>query len=104
MKDLPRDPALALWLGAQIPASMAWMLEAAGLEATGPKGAARAHGLAVVWLAAVRAWEKDDTQDLSPTMAALDRALDRADKAARSLGLGRDASPSPDTEAPREEI
>lgn len=98
MKDLPRDPALALWLAAQMPAAMAWMLEAAGLEATGPKGAARAHGLAAVWLAAVRAWEKDDSQDLSPTMAALDRALDRADKAARSLGLGRDATPSGDTE------
>jgi AcrR family transcriptional regulator len=97
MRDLPRDPALALWLAAQMPASMAWMLEAAGLEAGGPKGAARAHGLAVVWLAALRAWEKDETQDLSPTMAALDRALDRADKAARSLGLGREEAGETDT-------
>ncbi|MCX8133559.1 MAG: TetR family transcriptional regulator [Roseococcus sp.] len=97
MRDLPRDPALALWLAAQMPASMAWMLEAAGLEAGGPKGAARAHGLAVVWLAALRAWEKDETQDLSPTMAALDRALDRADKAARTLGLGREEASKTDT-------
>ncbi len=104
MRDLPRDPALALWLAAQMPASMAWMLEAAGLEAGGPRGAARAHGLAVVWLAALRAWEKDETQDLSPTMAALDRALDRADKAARSLGLGREEAPAPDTALKQEEI
>jgi AcrR family transcriptional regulator len=104
MKDLPRDPALALWLAAQLPCAMAWMLEAAGLEATGPKGAARAHGLAAVWLAALRAWEKDDTQDLSATMAALDRALDRADRAARSLGLGRDAAPDPDTQPKPEGI
>ncbi|WP_027283514.1 hypothetical protein [Rubritepida flocculans] len=104
MRDLPRDPALALWLAAQMPASMAWMLEAAGLEAGGPRGAARAHGLALVWLAALRAWEKDETQDLSPTMAALDRALDRADKAARSLGLGREEAPAPDTALKQEEI
>jgi len=89
MRDLPRDPLLALWLATEQPRSMRWMLEAAGLEATGPRGALRAHGLGAVWLAALRAWEKDESEDLSATMAALDRALDQADKAARSLGLGR---------------
>lgn len=90
MRDLPRDPLLGLWLAAELPRTMRWMLEAAGLEATGPKGALRAHGLGVVWLATLRAWEKDESEDLSATMAALDRALDQADKAARSLGLGRE--------------
>lgn len=90
MRDLPRDPFLALWLATEQPRTMRWMLEAAGLEATGPKGALRAHGLGVIWLATLRAWEKDESEDLSATMAALDRALDQADKAARSLGLGRE--------------
>ncbi|MBB3897107.1 TetR family transcriptional regulator [Roseococcus suduntuyensis] len=90
MHDLPRDPFLALWLATEQPRTMRWMLEAAGLEATGPKGALRAHGLGVIWLATLRAWEKDESEDLSATMAALDRALDQADKAARSLGLGRE--------------
>jgi len=90
MRDLPRDPLLALWLASEQPRTMAWMLEAAGIDAGGPKGALRAHGLGVVWLATLRAWEKDESEDLSATMAALDRALDQADKAARSLGLGRE--------------
>jgi len=90
MHDLPRDPLLALWLAAEQPRSMAWMLEAAGIEAGGARGALRVHGLGVVWLATLRAWEKDESADLSATMAALDRALDQADKAARSLGLGRE--------------
>jgi AcrR family transcriptional regulator len=100
MRDLPRDPLLALWLAAEQPRSMAWMLEAAGLEAAGPKGALRAQGLGVVWLATLRAWEKDDSEDLTATMAALDRALDQADRAARSLGLGREETPRHDTQTP----
>ncbi len=92
MRDLPRDPLLALWLASEQPRAMAWMLEAAGIDAGGPKGALRAHGLGAVWLATLRAWEKDESEDLSATMAALDRALDQADKAARSLGLGREES------------
>lgn len=97
MRDLPRDPLLALWLASEQPRTMRWMLEAAGLEATGPKGAFRAHGLGVVWLATLRAWAKDESEDLSATMAALDRALDQADRAARSLGLGREEASQHDT-------
>jgi hypothetical protein len=66
---------------------MARMLEAAELGSSGAAGTARAIGLAGVWLATLRAWKTDDTVDLGPTMAALDRALDRAEQAARSLGL-----------------
>jgi hypothetical protein len=72
------------------------MLEAAGLEASGPAGLLRVQGLGVVWLAAIRAWDKDETEDLSATMAALDRALDQADRAARMFRL---APPSTDASA-----
>ena len=40
-----------------------------------------------VWLATLRAWTRDDTADLGATMAALDRALDRAEQVARALRL-----------------
>lgn len=87
MHDLPTTPLLALWLATRTLPSMAWMLEAAGLDATGPSGILRTKGLGTVWLAALRAWEKDESADLSATMAALDRALDRADRVARMFGF-----------------
>ena len=85
--DLRRDPLLALLLAAELPGSMAWMLEAAGLAPSGLPGLLRVKGLAGVWLATVRAWAKDESQDLGATMAALDRALDQAERLARSLGM-----------------
>lgn len=92
--DLPRTPILGLWLAGQLPVSMAWMLEAAGLPASGVKGALRVQGLGLVWLATLRAWAEDDGADLSATMAALDRALDQADRAARWLSLGEGEAPA----------
>ncbi len=85
--DLGRDPLLAVLLLAELPRSMAWMLEAAELDGSGLAGLARRKGLTAVWLATLRAWARDDTRDLGPTMAALDRALDRAEQVARSLRL-----------------
>ncbi|MFL1463522.1 TetR family transcriptional regulator [Roseococcus sp. DSY-14] len=101
LDDLPRAPLAALALAPHLAASMAWMLEAAGLEASGPKGLARIQGLTLVWLSAVRAWQEDDSTDLSATMAALDKALDRAEKAARWLRLdGPEAEAPPVAEPP----
>ncbi|MBR0655096.1 TetR family transcriptional regulator [Plastoroseomonas arctica] len=101
LDDVRRDPFLALFLGPRILGSMGWMLEAAELDSSFPAGAWRAPGLAVVWLATVRAWRADDSPDLGSTMAALDRALDRAEGVARSLRLPiadaepEDAAPPP---------
>ena len=82
------DPVLALALFSGLPRSMAWMLEAARIGTDGFAGALRANGLAAVWLYTLRAWARDNTEDLGPTMAALDRALERAEQTARTLGLG----------------
>jgi ubiquinone biosynthesis protein COQ9 len=82
------DPFLAFALASGLPGSMAWMLEAAQIGTNGFAGALRAQGLAAAWLYTVRAWARDTTEDLGPTMAALDRALDRAEQAARTIGLG----------------
>lgn len=110
LRALPRTPLLALWLAPRQASSMAWMLEAAGLEAAGPAGALRVQGLGAVWLAALRAWEKDESEDLSGTMAALDRALDQADRVARWLRMAprepaAEAEPTgPDAEASPEAV
>jgi AcrR family transcriptional regulator len=84
-RDLRRDPGSALAGAPQLGRSMAWMLEAAGLSASGLRGCLRVAGLSGVWLSASRAWLTDDTPDLSRTMAALDKALSRADELARTV-------------------
>jgi hypothetical protein len=86
-RDMRTDPFLALMLAPQLAASMSWMLEAARIDAGGVKGALRVKGLCGVWLATLRSWEADDGADLGQTMAALDKALDKAESVARTLRL-----------------
>jgi hypothetical protein len=90
------DPALGLFLGRLSARSMGWLLEAAGMSATGLRGQLRAKGLLAVWLWAVRAWREDESADLSATMTATDTALDRAGQLARYIG--DDAPPAEDGE------
>lgn len=85
LSALPTDPAASMLLYAGTLRSMTWLLEGAGVPATGIAGAVRAHGLLAVWLYALRVWEQDHSPDLSSTMAAVDRGLDRAMQAERSL-------------------
>ncbi|MGX9964061.1 TetR family transcriptional regulator [Roseomonas sp. F4] len=87
MSDMRRDGVLAVALLPILQGSMARMLEAAELDSSGLQGRLRATGLVGVWLMTLRAWEQDDSVDLGTTMAALDRALDRAEQTARSLRL-----------------
>jgi AcrR family transcriptional regulator len=67
--------------------TMARMAQAAGVDTTGVGGAVRVAGLVVVYLAALRVWLEDESPDLSKTMAALDRYLDRAGQLAGTFGL-----------------
>ncbi len=97
-RELPFHPILTLLLGAGMERSMGWMLEAAGISSQGPAGLARIKGLTAVWVYTLNAWMKDESTDLAATMAALDRALDRADQVARSLDRGARARPAPVTE------
>ena len=99
-EDMRRDPALALALAPHIGIAMRWMLEAAEVEAKSCEARLLALGLAGVWLATIRAWARDDSPDMGATMAALDSALDRAERIARPLGLLRnEATPLPAGEA-----
>ncbi len=87
LEELRGEPAVAVTLLATLPRSMARLLEAAEIEASGLFGAVRVQGTTGIWLATVRAWVQDDSADLGATMAALDRALDRAEQIARSVRL-----------------
>ena len=89
MRDLQADPLLTVLLLAELLRSMAWMLEAAELDTSGVAGLARRKGRTAEWLARLRAWARDGSEDLGPTMAALDRGRDRAEPVARSLRLDR---------------
>ncbi len=95
---LPRNPGLTLMLTAATAGSMAWLLEAAGIPASGVRGGLRVQGLTAAWLYTLRAWQSDESEDLAATMAALDKALDRAVQAEAWLRPGRE-QPLPDDTA-----
>jgi ubiquinone biosynthesis protein COQ9 len=80
LRALPTEPPTALLLACATRTSMRWMLQAAGVTATGPRGALQVQGLVAVWLWGMRAWERDTSEDLTSTMAAIDTALGRADR------------------------
>ena len=79
------DPGTGLLLYGATLRSMKWLLDGAGIPSGGVVGALRVHGLMALWLYAVRAWEADESADLSATMAAVDRGLDRAIQAENML-------------------
>lgn len=94
MQALRRDPGLSLLLAGATVRSMTWMLDAAEVPSSGLTGALRAQGLAAVWAYALRAWETDESSDLSATMAALDKALARAMEAEAMLPGHQHEAPS----------
>ena len=81
--DLAADPLAALRLVPRMADSMAWMLEAAGIDGGGWRGRLRANGLAIVYLATLRVWLDDESADGAKTMAALDRALRQGERGLR---------------------
>ena len=99
LRHLPADPPTALALAAATHGSLGWMLEGAGIGASGPRGQLRCKGLLAVWLWTLRAWQRDDSEDLSATMAALDQALSRAEQVESWLG-GRRETGAPAPESP----
>lgn len=87
LKSFTLDPKQAVISCPHLGRSMSWMLEAAGIDTSGIKGAIRVAGLTIVYLNATRHWMTDDSADLSKTMAALDRSLDKAERCANTFML-----------------
>jgi len=79
------NPPLAFALNGLAVRSQQWMLTAAGIDASGPRGMVRAQGLALLYGSVLRTWIHDDDPGLSRTMAALDRALERGQRFAGLL-------------------
>lgn len=84
LRSARRDPAFALALNAMAVRSQQWMLTAAGIGASGPKGMVRAQGLALLFANVLRTWV-DDEDDNTRTLAALDRELGRGQRFAGLL-------------------
>jgi AcrR family transcriptional regulator len=85
LRSARRNPPLALALNAMAVRSQQWMLTAAGISASGPRGVFRAQGLAMLFASVLRAWIHDDDPGHARTMAALDRALARGQRFAGYL-------------------
>jgi AcrR family transcriptional regulator len=84
LREFGGDPVAAAALLGALGRSMAWMLEAAKVPATGPLAPLRVTALGALYAACFRTWLFDEGADSPRTMAALDQHLRRAE---RWLGL-----------------
>ncbi len=73
------DPLAACCGLGRLAKSMAATLEAAGFSTTGCRGVLRIKGLSAIYLATLRVWLRDDSEDMAKTMAHLDKQLARVD-------------------------
>ncbi|MDX1709789.1 MAG: TetR family transcriptional regulator [Rhodovibrionaceae bacterium] len=97
--DVMRDPVSTAAVLPHFARAMAHTLETADLSTSGLRGVVRVKGLGAIYLATLRTFLRDDTADLSKTMASLDGYLRRvegfmrrADPAARRR---REEAPEP---------
>src|SRR6476619_3103751 len=79
MRSARRNPGLAVALNGIAVRSQSWMLEAAGISASGPRGALRAQGAAMMFARVVGVWLREE-EGLDRSMAALDRGLSSAER------------------------
>jgi len=75
-----RRPGLGLALNAMAVRSQTWMLEAAGINTAGPRGALRAQGAALLFARVLSVWVDEEDESLDRSMAALDRGLAAAER------------------------
>ena len=80
--DQLRDPFATLCSTRQLRRSMALMLEAAKISSSGVRGVVRTKGLVAIYLATLRVWLRDESADMSKTMACLDGYLRRIETCA----------------------
>jgi AcrR family transcriptional regulator len=80
LRSASRNPGLAFALNGLALRSQQWMLTAAGIAASGPRGLIRAQGLALLYARVLRVWLNDEDPGLARTLAALDRELARGQR------------------------
>lgn len=81
------DPKQVLISVPHLCRSMGWMLEVAGVDTSGVRGAIKVAGLSGLYLKVLKVWVDDDGADLPKTMSALDKALGKAEDWAGMFGL-----------------
>ena len=95
-KELAFDPISGLTLATALPRTLGWMFTGARIAADGPAMPLKLAVLGGVYLATFRVWLDEESQDLSKTMATLDKQLDRAmSLIGGSFGRSRPEEPVP---------
>jgi AcrR family transcriptional regulator len=84
LKSMARSGGDVSLLGPLL-ASQHWMLEAAGIDSSGPGGALRIAGLAAIYASVFHTWLADDDPGHAQTMAALDRRLRRGERTLKNV-------------------
>lgn len=88
MRELPADPvALACFLQRGLRRGLDWVLAAAELDTAGLPGLVRRKLLGALYLDSLRIWLRDDSTDLSATMAHLDKRLGQTLRLLTARGL-----------------
>jgi AcrR family transcriptional regulator len=77
-RELPFDLMSGLAMAMAAPRTIGWMFTGARIAVDGPAMPFKLAVLGAVYLAAFRVWLNEESQDLSKTMATLDKQLDRA--------------------------
>ena len=80
LRSARRNPGLALALNTMAVRSQQWMLTAANIGTSGPRGTLRAQGAALLFGRVLAVWLDDEEPGLDRTMAALDRGLASAER------------------------
>lgn len=75
-----RDPCMALGGVPRLHSAMGDVLHLSGLGSRGPIGCLRRKVLAALYLSVLNVWLDDRSEDLGPTMAALDTRLRKLDE------------------------
>jgi AcrR family transcriptional regulator len=92
LRQLPATPPEFTAMLCRTQRSLALMLETAGISASGVRGAVRLHGLCAIYWAGLRAFANDDSEDLSKTMAEIDKRLGQAERLSEMFNRRRKAA------------
>ena len=76
LSSFKNDPCTALTSLPHLNHSMGWMITAANIQISGIKGSIIVGAITLAYLNTVRVWMSDVSEDMSKTMAALDKNLD----------------------------
>jgi len=85
MRQLPATPDSFASLLCQMRRSLSLTLEAAGISSSGLKGALRLKGLLAIYVAGLRVFANDESEDLAKTMAEIDKRLGQAERLSEML-------------------